>query len=72
MPLELMMVTTFPASVQAPPAVMVGRVLLFDVAAMGNVAPNVAVAGAPVKVTVGATGVTVRVPVALLAAKSLC
>jgi hypothetical protein len=64
------MVTVVPLMMQAPVAVMVGTVLSFVVATTVNVSWYEALAGAPVKLTVGTIAlVTVVVPVTLGAVK---
>ena len=53
-PVPLVMVTVLPVIEHAPPAVNVGDVLALVVEATVKVDWNAALAGAPVKVTVGA------------------
>jgi hypothetical protein len=52
-PIPLVIVTVFPAIVQAPDAMILGLLLAFVVAEMRNCEPNWAVAGDPVNVTIG-------------------
>ena len=61
MPVPLVMVTTFPAIEHAPVAVMTAVVLALVVADTVKVDKYAAVAGAPVKVTVGVPCATVYV-----------
>jgi hypothetical protein len=52
-PIPLVIVTVFPAIVQAPDAMILGLLLAFVVAETRNWEPNCAVAGDPVNVTIG-------------------
>jgi hypothetical protein len=71
-PMPLVMVTVVPEIVQTPEAVMMGVVLAFVLVETVNCELKYAVAGAPVKVTVGVARLTDRDPVWLLAAKLPC
>jgi hypothetical protein len=68
-PTPIVIVTVVPLIEQAPAAVMVGAMPEFDVATTVKVDWYGAVAGAPVKVTVGATLVAVVVCVTVAAAR---